>query len=657
MNNGYLGMVRQWQELFWDKRYSHVDMGQLPGLRQARRGLRRPPACGSTDKTTLVDDLRAALATAGPGRRRRPRHPRGERVPDDRARRRRAGHGGLSVMGEPGTKELLSLEELEAAGRHAHRAQARPLDPRREQAGVLTRIAGLFARRGFNIDTLTVGPTDDEHALAHHADGRRRAAPDRPGHQAAAQAGQRPEDPRPRAGARRSRASWRCSRSPPTARSAPRSCRSCEIFRGQVVDVTQALGHRRGHRHDGQDRGVRAHGAPVRPDRDDAHGRDRDLARARRDLSTRCVVTLASAGPSPSVDCVMASDLAAGGFALSAADRERLARRLRARRCGARGAARRGARRDHACASTRGVDPSAVAFASRRAGEPWFCFEQPDRDRAALAALGPRRALRGVAGPTASRRSRARWRALAARAVADPPDGPRGSGLVAVGGFAFAPDGGRAPHWAGFAPASLHVPEVALARRGERRAADGRALGHARTTRPRICWRASSARLAELRPACRCRCSIPIPAGATASSSAMPPEHYEEAVARAVERIRAGELEKIVLAREVAGPRAGAHDAGRGARRAARGLPVLLRALRRPRRRDVRRRHARSCCAPRRRCAPRRSRSPARRAAAPIRPSTTTSASSCCARDKDREEQAIVVAPHRARAAPARASG
>jgi acetolactate synthase-1/3 small subunit len=28
--------------------------------------------------------------------------------------------------------------------------------------GVLTRIAGLFARRGFNIDTLTVGPTDDE---------------------------------------------------------------------------------------------------------------------------------------------------------------------------------------------------------------------------------------------------------------------------------------------------------------------------------------------------------------------------------------------------------------------------------------------------------------------------------------------------------------
>ena len=64
-------------------------------------------------------------------------------------------------MGEPGTKELISLEELQVAGglrtgrKHVLSILAE------NKPGVLTRIAGLFARRGFNIDTLAVGPTDD----------------------------------------------------------------------------------------------------------------------------------------------------------------------------------------------------------------------------------------------------------------------------------------------------------------------------------------------------------------------------------------------------------------------------------------------------------------------------------------------------------------
>jgi acetolactate synthase I/II/III large subunit len=65
MNNGYLGMVRQWQELFWDKRYSHVDTGQWPDF------VKLAEAYGATgmrfeDKTTLVSDIREALATEGP---------------------------------------------------------------------------------------------------------------------------------------------------------------------------------------------------------------------------------------------------------------------------------------------------------------------------------------------------------------------------------------------------------------------------------------------------------------------------------------------------------------------------------------------------------------------------------------------------------------
>ena len=65
-------------------------------------------------------------------------------------------------MGEPGTKETLSLHELEAAA-NLRTGRKHVLSILVEnKAGVLTRIAGLFARRGFNIDTLTVGPTDDD---------------------------------------------------------------------------------------------------------------------------------------------------------------------------------------------------------------------------------------------------------------------------------------------------------------------------------------------------------------------------------------------------------------------------------------------------------------------------------------------------------------
>jgi acetolactate synthase-1/2/3 large subunit len=65
MNNGYLGMVRQWQELFWDRRYSHVAMGRFPDFVKVAEGF------GATgvrmqDKHTLVEDMRAALATPGP---------------------------------------------------------------------------------------------------------------------------------------------------------------------------------------------------------------------------------------------------------------------------------------------------------------------------------------------------------------------------------------------------------------------------------------------------------------------------------------------------------------------------------------------------------------------------------------------------------------
>jgi acetolactate synthase I/II/III large subunit len=65
MNNGYLGMVRQWQELFWDKRYSAVDMGASPDW------VKLADAFGATGmrvehKDELKDAMKTALDTDGP---------------------------------------------------------------------------------------------------------------------------------------------------------------------------------------------------------------------------------------------------------------------------------------------------------------------------------------------------------------------------------------------------------------------------------------------------------------------------------------------------------------------------------------------------------------------------------------------------------------
>lgn len=64
-------------------------------------------------------------------------------------------------MADPATKTPLSLAELEASV-NMRTGRKHVLSILVEnKSGVLTRIAGLFARRGFNIETLTVGPTDD----------------------------------------------------------------------------------------------------------------------------------------------------------------------------------------------------------------------------------------------------------------------------------------------------------------------------------------------------------------------------------------------------------------------------------------------------------------------------------------------------------------
>jgi acetolactate synthase-1/3 small subunit len=61
---------------------------------------------------------------------------------------------------EAGTPDLVKLEDLQVSSGLTGRRHVLSLLVE-NVPGVLARIAGLFSRRGFNIDTLAVGPTED----------------------------------------------------------------------------------------------------------------------------------------------------------------------------------------------------------------------------------------------------------------------------------------------------------------------------------------------------------------------------------------------------------------------------------------------------------------------------------------------------------------
>lgn len=206
-------------------------------------------------------------------------------------------------------------------------------------------------------------------------------------------------------------------------------------------------------------------------------------------------------------------------------------------------------------------DPCAAVFASRLASDRWFCWEQPDRGFA-LAGLG-------VAHEAVSR-GRDRFADVAREclrtggdAVLDEPPGlPAGAGPVWLGGFAFAPDGGASSTWSSLTPASMVLPELSLCRSaGSTFLTVNAIVGTSSPDGPQSGSqgeRVAEARLASLRDE-----ALPLldpHPTAPAIRSARPPREFEAAVEAATARIGAGEMSKVVLAREVIVEAAAAHD-------------------------------------------------------------------------------------------------
>jgi salicylate biosynthesis isochorismate synthase/menaquinone-specific isochorismate synthase len=251
------------------------------------------------------------------------------------------------------------------------------------------------------------------------------------------------------------------------------------------------------------------------------------------------------------------------GFALAAEAETRLRDRVSA----AVRHARRGGGEAVVAATTVPIAPeldlSAAVLAARRPDDRYSCLEQPDRDGFVLAGLGQAVTLE-ARGSERFAEVATRARELGRTAFTDDPGEdplrPPSAGPVFVGGFAFADEGGASPEWSGLPPACLVLPELTLARQGGEARLTLTAVVDPDDDADRIVERLLL-RLGELRAA-----SMPLldpdPVERTRVASAAPPSHYEHAVERAVERIRAGDLEKVVLAREVRAHAPADHDPG-----------------------------------------------------------------------------------------------
>ncbi len=161
INNGYLGMVRQWQEFFYGKRYTATpmrgpDFCALAGRYgiPAVRVTDRAPACRRPSGRRGRHD--------GPGPRRVPRRARGRRLPDGPGRARASTR--CSAGRSPARAAWPARrEEPEHA---AHLRAARQRRSGRAQPG-----GGAVPAAALPIDSLTIGRTEDPGAAPPHAVG------------------------------------------------------------------------------------------------------------------------------------------------------------------------------------------------------------------------------------------------------------------------------------------------------------------------------------------------------------------------------------------------------------------------------------------------------------------------------------------------------
>ncbi len=168
MNNGYLGMVRQWQQLFEGKRYSGTPLSGPDFAKLAEaygvRGITVETRRGSRARD------RRGVGHAGRRRDRLPSRARGERVPDRAAGTEHRRHARRSDdesrtprarrrRGEQAMTEITPLAAPIVRVRPAPRKHTIVVQLH-DRPGALYRAVGLIRRRDYNVASLVVGASE-----------------------------------------------------------------------------------------------------------------------------------------------------------------------------------------------------------------------------------------------------------------------------------------------------------------------------------------------------------------------------------------------------------------------------------------------------------------------------------------------------------------
>ena len=153
LNNAYLGMVRQWQEMFYEERYSEVylspDLPDYVGWAEAMGcvGIRvesPDDVANAIDKANSVDDRPVVVDF---------RTDAFEKVFPMVA----AGASNDDIMVDPSLTGGRAVVSVYGTDQHHHTLTVLV----ENKSGVLARVASLFSRRGYNIFSLAVAPSDD----------------------------------------------------------------------------------------------------------------------------------------------------------------------------------------------------------------------------------------------------------------------------------------------------------------------------------------------------------------------------------------------------------------------------------------------------------------------------------------------------------------